>query len=66
MLRWPPCNDCFVMGFGPDDAREIRARGWLRLNGRLARVLPASLADDDLRIDFQFSNDQAAADRAAA
>jgi hypothetical protein len=66
MMRWPAMNGGFVMGFGPDDAREIRARGWIVLNGRRARVAPASLADDDLRIDFEFTDDQIAAAEVAA
>ena len=66
MLRWPPGNGGFVMGFNPEEAKEIKQRGWIVLNGKRARVCPASLADDDPRIDFQFIDDEAVPARAAA
>ena len=57
LMRWPPTNDCFVLGFNPREAARIKRRGWIVMNGRRARVLAASLKDTDERIDFQYEAD---------
>jgi hypothetical protein len=56
LLRWPPTNGGFVLGFNPRTAAEIKARGWIVLDGRRARVTLASLTDDDERVDFEFED----------
>jgi hypothetical protein len=60
LLRWPPCNGGFTLGFNPQVAREIKRRGWIVIDGRRAVVTPASARDDDERVDFRLVEDAAA------
>lgn len=54
LMRWPPTNGGFVMGFNRATARRIKREGFIVLDGKRAIVTPASMADDDERIDFCF------------
>jgi hypothetical protein len=57
LMRWPPINGSFTLGFHPATAREVKARGWIRLDGRYAEVTAASRADDDERVDFSYADE---------
>lgn len=61
LMRWPPCNGGFTLGFNPVTARKVKQVGGIVLDGCWATVTPTSLADDDERVDFYFA-DQVALD----
>lgn len=59
LMRWPPTNGGFVMGFNRATARRIKREGFIVLDGKRAIVTPASMADDDERVDFYFGEEEA-------